>query len=151
MYRQAEVPVSKWGPPTRTHELDEKISELQRVRSLIPTEEDFLKYSLTTEEAYSMFPNSNSIEANLRITRYRNAANGVMVVLRKRDAENPEMPINYAELREAIRVMVDDEPYGNAALFAIGVLESNSLIDTDNWRNVSIVKPKIEGVTSESL
>jgi hypothetical protein len=148
MFRHIEAPVSEWRP-TRTHTLDEKISELQRVRSLIPTGDDFLKYSLTTKEVHSMFPSSYRIEENLRVDRYRNAANGVMVVLRKRDAENPEMPINYPDLGEAIRVLVDDEPYGNAALFAIDVLESNGLIDTDNWRYVSIVnKEPIDPETS---
>jgi len=148
MYRQAELLVPERGLRTRIDKLDEKIFELQRIRSLIPAKVDFHKYSLTTEDVQAMFPSSYRIEENFRIDRYRNAANGAMVVLRKRDAENPEMQISYSELREAINVLVDDESFGDAAFLAISMLEGNGLIDTNNWRYVNIVKPKIEGVVS---
>ena len=76
--------------------------------------------------------------------------NGIIVILRKRDAENPEMKISWSELREAINILINDEPFGDVALFVINVLERQGLIDTNDWRYVNIVKPKaeIEGVVS---
>ena len=149
MFEQIEAPVSEWTRSTRAQQLKGEISRLERIQSLIPIGDDFLKYSLIKEEVYSMFP-PLQVKYEHRANRWRNAMNGIMVILRKRDAENPEMKISWSELREAINILINDEPFGDVALFVINVLERQGLIDTNDWRYVNIVKPKaeIEGVVS---
>jgi len=150
MFKQIEAPVSEWTRSTRAQQLKGEISRLERIQSLIPAEEDFLKYSLTVKEVHAIFPSIHRFNDESRINRWRNAMNGIIVILRKRDAENPEMKISWSELREAINILINDEPFGDVALFVINVLERQGLIDTNDWRYVNIVKPKaeIEGVVS---
>lgn len=138
----------EWQRPTRRARLTREIEEPQRIRSLIPTDDDFLKYSLTTEEVLTMIPDTQRLRDQPRIIKWRETINAVMVVLRKRDAENPGVPIELSELREAINVLIDDEPFGSVAFFVINLLQRQGLIDTNNWRYVNIVKPKIAGVMS---
>lgn len=144
MFKQIEAPASKWGMPSRAVGLDKKIFELELVRSLIPTEDDFLKYSMTTDEVNSI-PIGPKISGD-PLVRWQNAINGIMVILRKRDAESPEVPIDFCDLRDAIRVLINDEPYGDVASFVLRDLQKMGLIEGSRGRfgNISIVRPKIE-------
>ncbi len=147
MYR-----IERWQRPTRVARLEEKIAELQRIRNLIPTEEDILRYGLTTEE-FSAIPLGPRIRGELVIKR-QEAINGIMVVLRKRDAENPEMPIASWELREIVRVFIDDDGdlSNNIVLYVMQELERLGVIEYSKPpRHVNIVKPKTEEEVSASL
>lgn len=131
----------KWQQSTRAARLDKEIEELQRIKGLIPTEEDLLKYSLTTEE-FAAIPLGPRIKGEL-VIKWQNAINGTMVVLRKRDAESPEMPIPSWELREAIRVFIDDDLPNNVALLVMRELERLGVIEYSKPpRHVTIVIPR---------
>lgn len=133
----------EWQRPTRAARLDREIEELQRIKSLIPTAEDLLKYGLTIEE-YSLIPLGPRIKGEL-VIKWQQAINGIMVVLRKRDAENPEMPIPSWELREVVRVFIDDggDLTNNIVMYVMQELERWGLIEYSKPpRHVTIVKPK---------
>lgn len=137
MFSKVETQAPESGLPTRVERLDSQILRLLRIKSLIPTEEDFLKYGMSPNEIDAI-PGSYWIRNYSQMYKWRNAVNGIMVVLRKRDAENPEMPIDYADLREAIKILINEEPYGHIASSALDILKNQDLIYDSKGKDVDI-------------